>query len=431
VDGPGGMSRTGRPPLDTSAPPVVIVGLDNITGLQTARILRARGIPVFGVVADERHWAARTNTCLEVLRCSLDDDELVETLLALAGRLGTPAVLMPCTDAAVQTLSRHRAALGGHFLLPPGSPHTIEMLADKARFAEYATKAGLPVPRTEVLRTRSDAADVAPELRYPCVLKPSVKTAGWRTHGGVKGFKVEDVDEFLRTYDEVASWASVLLAQEWVPGARGEQFTCNAYFGEGGRPLAAFVTRKLRQWPPDVGTGASGVECRNDQVLAATLRLFGELRYRGFGYLEMKRDARTGQMVIIEPNVGRPTGRSATAEAAGVELIYTGYCDVVGRPLPSDRRQLYTGARWLDLRRDLQAAVVAHRQGELRFSDWLRWVHGAEAHAIWSSHDPLPFMVDVARASGTAARMVLRRKANRLVDRDERVLRQMDEANAS
>ena len=36
----------------TSPPPAVVVGLDNITGLQTARILAARGVPVFGIVAD-------------------------------------------------------------------------------------------------------------------------------------------------------------------------------------------------------------------------------------------------------------------------------------------------------------------------------------------------------------------------------------------
>jgi D-aspartate ligase len=430
VDGWCGLSPMQRTPLDPWATPVVIVGLDNITGLQTARILRARGVPVYGVVADDRHWGARTNACVAVLRCALDTEDLVTALLALASRIGEPAVLMPCTDAAVQTVSLRRAALEGHYVLPLAPHATLEMLADKALFAQFATTAGLPVPRTEVLRSRSDAAAVAGELPYPCVLKPPVKTAGWRAHGGVKGFKVEDADQFVRTYDAVAGWAPVLLVQEWVPGARGEQFTCNAYFARDGQPLAAFVTRKLRQWPPDVGTGASGVECRNDEVLATTLRLFGELGYRGFGYLEMKRDVRTGQMVIIEPNVGRPTGRSATAEAAGVELVYTAYCDATGRPLPRNRRQLYTGARWLDLRRDLQAAVVAHRQGELRLSDWLRWAYGAEAHAIWSLRDPMPFVVDVARASGAAARTLLRRRASGLIGQGDGGIRQMDEANA-
>jgi D-aspartate ligase len=423
------MSRMHRVPADSSATPVVIVGLDNITGLQTARILRARGVPVFGVVADDRHWASRTNACVEVLRCTFDDEELVSALLTLADRIGEPAVLMPCTDGAVQTVSSRRADLLGPFVLPLAPHPTVEMLADKELFAEFATRAGLAIPRTEVLRSREAAAAVAPQLAYPCVLKPPVKTAQWRAHAAVKGFKVEDPDQFLRTYDAIATWVPALLAQEWVPGDRAEQFTCNAYFGQGGLPLVAFVSRKLRQWPPDVGTGASGVECRNDEVRATTLRLFGQLGFRGFGYLEMKRDARTGRMVIIEPNVGRPTGRSATAEAGGVELVYTAYCEATGRPLPENRRQLYTGARWIDLRRDLQAAVVARRQGEMRLSDWLRWMHGAEAHAIWSLRDPMPFLVDITRASGTGARM-LRGRGPALIAKGDGVLSQMDEAEA-
>lgn len=392
---------------DWSQPPAVVVGLDNITGLQTARLLHARAVPVFGVVGDDRHWGARTNVCVEVLQAGLGDDDLVDKLLDLASRIGTPSVLVPCTDECVETLSRRRAALAGPYVLPL-SPHpVVELLADKAKFARYAATTGLPIPRTELLCSRSEAVAAAAALRYPCVLKPPVKTPVWRAHAGAKGFKVGDADELLRAYDAVARWSPVLLAQEWVPGSRAEQFTCNAYFGEGGVPLATFVTRKLRQWPPDVGTGASGEECRNDEVLATTIRLFGDLGYRGFGYLEMKRDARTGRMVIIEPNVGRPTGRSATAEAGGVELVYTAYCDATGRPLPTNRRQRYSGARWVDLRRDLQAATVARRQGDLRLRDWLSWMQGADAHAIWSLRDPVPFIVDVARASGAGLRMLV------------------------
>lgn len=391
---------------DWSQPPAVVVGLDNITGLQTARLLHARAVPVFGVVADGRHWGARTNACVQVLQSGLGEDELVENLLGLASRIGTPSVLVPCTDGSVETLSRRRAALAGAYVLPL-SPHpVVELLADKATFARYAARTGLPVPRTEILSSRDDAAAAAVDLRYPCVLKPPVKTAAWHAQTGAKGFKVEDAGQLLRSYDALAGLSPELLAQEWVPGSRGEQFTCNAYFGEGGVPLATFVTRKLRQWPPDVGTGASGEECRNDEVLATTIRLFRGLGYRGFGYLEMKRDARTGRMVIIEPNVGRPTGRSATAEAGGVELVYTAYCDATGRPLPTNRRQRYSGARWIDLRRDLQAATVARRNGDLRLRDWFRWVQGADAHAIWSLHDPLPFVVDVTRASGVGLRML-------------------------
>ena len=54
--------------------------------------------------------------------------------------------------------------------------------------------------------------------------------------------------------------------------------------------------------------------------------------------MEMKCDERSGKYFIVEPNIGRPTGGSATSEAAEVELLYTMYCDAIGRDLPVGKK---------------------------------------------------------------------------------------------
>ena len=101
----------GRPTGASSAqgPAAVVVGLDNITGLQTARILAGRGVRVYGVAADRRHFGSRTNACVDVVESRLSGAELIDALVRLAPRLGPdPAVLMPCTDGAVWSLSQQR-----------------------------------------------------------------------------------------------------------------------------------------------------------------------------------------------------------------------------------------------------------------------------------------------------------------------------------
>ena len=397
-----------------TAPPAVVVGLDSITGLQTARILADRSVPVYGVVADKRHWAARTNACLDVVESTSSGPGLVAALAMLARRLGRPSVLLPCSDAAVDTVSRHRDRLTDEgYLLGLSEHRVVELLMDKVRFTRYAAEHDLPVPRTEVLSDRSGAAAVAASIGYPCVLKPPYKTPSWLAHTSAKGFTVTDARSFLDVYHRVEHWVPFLIAQEWIPGTEDGLYSCNAVFGEGGRPLATFVARKLRQWPPDIGTSASGEECRNDEVLDTTLRLVGGLGYRGLAYLEMKRDARTGKLWIVEPNVGRPTGRSAIAEAGGVELVHTAYCDAAGLPLPAAREQRYGEARWLDLRRDLQAAYVARRRGTLTLRAWLHWVRGPKAHAIWSRRDPGPFLTDITGATRTGLRLLGPRRGGR------------------
>jgi predicted ATP-grasp superfamily ATP-dependent carboligase len=397
----------------------LVVGLDCITGLQTARILSARGVPVVGVVANSRHWAAHTRSCVQVVTSPLTGAPLLEALHAVSGQRPGPAVLFPCTDGSVSYLSKERGRLPPDHRLPLSPHSTVTMLMDKDSFAEHAVRAGLPVPRTFALDTPADAAAAAAAVHYPCLLKPASKSATWLQHTKAKGFVADDSRHLLSLYENVASWATSMVVQEWVSGPETDLYSCNAYFDESGRPLATFVARKVRQWPPGVGTSASGEECRQDEVLATTQEVFGRLGFHGLAYLEMKRDARTGRLVIIEPNVGRPTGRSAIAERGGVELVYTAYRHALGLPLPTTRTQRYGTAKWVDIRRDTQAALVARRRGELSLLQWARWLAGPKAHAIWAADDPMPFAVDLAQATRTGAGRLASQLRRRLGRRDE------------
>ena len=187
--------------------------------------------------------------------------------------------------------------------------------------------------------------------------------------------------------------------QEWIEGGDDSLYSCNCYFNAKSEPLVTFVARKIRQWPPGIGYSSLGEEVRDDFVRDATIRLFGGVNYHGLGYVEFKRDAVSGKSYIIEPNVGRPTGRSAIAEAGGVELLYTMYCDLLGLPLPAEREQRYVGAKWVDLRHDFQSALHYWRKGELSLADWRRSWRGKKAYAYFAANDPMPFLYDLYRAT--------------------------------
>jgi predicted ATP-grasp superfamily ATP-dependent carboligase len=386
----------------------VVVGLDNITGLQTARILAARGIRVFGIAGAASHFGSRTRVCERVIVSPLSGRPLIDAVRDLAGEW-PDGVLLPCTDGAVATLSRLRAELPPSLRLPLASDDVVTMLMDKLRFAEHAQRLGLPFPRTVTVASHADVKTAAATVSYPCVVKPAVKTVEWMRRTKAKGFRADSAEDLLRLYDGIETWSPTFVVQEWVEGAESRLFSCNAYFDRYGQPLVTFVARKLRQWPPQVGTSASGEECRNDAVLQETLRLFMGVGFHGLAYLEMKADERTGRLMIIEPNVGRPTGRSAIAEAGGVELVYTAYCDAAGLPLPANRTQRYGRAKWLDMRRDFQAFVVARRNGELTLRGWIASIRGPKAHAIWSSRDPMPFMTDITASVVGEGRKAVRR----------------------
>jgi predicted ATP-grasp superfamily ATP-dependent carboligase len=391
-------------------PYAVIVGLDNITGLQTARILNDRSVPVIGIAGNRDYWACRTRACERVLEARIDSAELIETLETLGPTLQSRAVLVPCTDLAVMNISANRARLSPWFHIRLPEHSTVERLTDKLEFVSFAIENELPIPQTFMLRSREAAEAAASSAVYPCVLKPALRSVDWDAEAGGKVLRVNSAAEFLSTYDRVAGLAKTLIAQEWVEGTDGDLFSCNCYYDRKAQPLASFIARKIRQWPPVAGISCSGEEVRNDEVLDVSLRLFTAARYQGLGYVEMKRDARTGRHYIIEPNIGRPTGRSAIAEGGGVELLMTMYCDAVGLPLPENRHQRYSGVKWIYLRQDLRSAWFYWRRGEITLKEYLESIRGPKVFAVFSWRDLGPFIADVAgslfkkaRSSGRAS----------------------------
>lgn len=377
---------------DKHGPPAVVVGLDSLQGLQSARVLADRGIHVIGVAKDAGHYASKTRACRDILVTDTGGADLVLALENLGKTLDTRAVLFPCQDKNVLIVSEHRDRLKEwyHIILP--SHATVELLMNKEAFYRYGLETGLPIPTTYILCSEEEARQVADQISYPCILKPPFRLRQWSKYTKEKAFVSTNKGEFLRTYEQCRKWSDVLIAQRLIPGDDTNHYTCNCYFGPDGKPLVTFTSRKLRQWPPQTGQACLSEEVRNDVVVEETSRVFQELDYRGLGYLEMKRDAGTGEYLIIEPNVGRPTGRASLAEAAGVDLLYTMYCDAVGLELPPNRQQTYRGVKWIHLMRDLQAAIHHWRRGQLTARGWWRSVRGKKTFAVLSLRDPLPFL---------------------------------------
>jgi predicted ATP-grasp superfamily ATP-dependent carboligase len=395
-------------------PPVVIIGLDCPTGLQTARIFAARGIDVIGIAAHASHPCARTRSCRRVLEVEAGEAPLVEALMRLGTQLEERAVLVPCTDLAVLTVSKHQGELRMLYRFAMSTIDVTALLLDKALFAKFATIHEFPIPRTFVISGPNDIETAGTEIDYPCVLKPSVKSSIWSANTTAKALVVGSPKELAESYRKFAPWADAFVVQEWIAGGDGDHYTCDCYVSAQGVPLVTFSARKIRQWPPGTGQGSLSVECRDDYVRDLTLRVLATAGHHGQGYLETKRDSRSGRHLIVEANIGRPTGRAAAAETAGVELLMTMYSDLVGAPLPTARTQKYLGTKWIHLRRDLQASVhlMMTRQAGVReiVEPW----RGPFAFALESRRDPIPFVADWAHAVGQVARARWERTRHRL-----------------
>lgn len=380
-------------------PFAVVIGLDSMNGIQTVRILAEHRIPVIAIAKDPKHPFCRTKLCSRIIYANTSSLEFIEELTSLGRNLDQKAVLFPCNDMNVLLVSQNRDRLKDYFHIMLPENDVIEMLMNKLRLYSYAQENGFPIPRTFFLKNTSDLESAIGEINFPGILKPPISAVPeWENQSKLKAYKVSNVEQLKDIFNRTKILAETLILQEWIRGPETNLYSCNCYLDIESNPLVTFVAKKLRQWPPITGESSLGEECRDDTVLRETIRLFQKVNFHGLGYVEMKKDEISGKYYLMEPNVGRPTGRSAIAEAGGVALIYTQYCDALGLPLPENRTQNYGNAKWIYLRRDIQSALYHRRNGDLSFKSWLDSMRGKKRYALFSWSDPGPFIGDLTRS---------------------------------
>jgi predicted ATP-grasp superfamily ATP-dependent carboligase len=83
------------------------------------------------------------------------------------------------------------------------------------------------------------------------------------------------------------------------------------------------------------------------------------------------------------------------AEANGVELLYTMYCDIIGNALPTNRKQTYSGLKWMYLRKDIQSTLYYLLRRKLTIGQWWNSMRGRKVDALFSWGDLGPFWYDI------------------------------------
>lgn len=374
--------------------PAVVTKIDFATGLQAARILAKYGIPVIGIADDPNHFCCKTNSCQRIIKADTTNEELVYALINLSEQLGTKAVLIPCSDESAYTISLNREKLRSsyHFILP--EHEILELFMDKSKFYKYCQQIHFPMPTTFFLNDKSDLKEIAENIKFPCIIKPSRSKDRWYDYFQEKVERIYCPEELYHVFEDSLKATESPILQEWIPGNDSNLNSCTFFYDNQHQPVITFTSRKIRQWPPGNGGICLGEEIRNYILVEHTVKLMDRVKFRGVGSLEMKKDDRDGRYYAIEVNVCRLPLRFKIVEAGGVELVYTMYCEALGSTNQTNTHQRYTGAKWIYLHRDILTSCYYHKKGELSLKAWISSLRGVNSFAVLSIRDPLPFILE-------------------------------------
>jgi D-aspartate ligase len=397
----GGKCRFGPRQDGETRVPAVVVGAPAAGTLGVVRSLSQAGIPV--ILLDQTTFAPAMHTrharTVTISRSS--GAPLVKDLLALAADITGPAVLFLTSDDAVSTVSEYRAELAASYRFRLPCHDCLTSLADKIRFQQLAEAYGFPVPCSVRIERMTDLSKLG-VLQFPAIVKPTVKTTEYLGRQFARAYKVASREQTEAVCRRLLPTVPGLVVQQWIEGVDSDLYFCLQYRGADGTTVCSFTGRKLSIWPPDVGVTASCTAAPEVQHVLQPLTeaFFERVSFVGMGSIEFKRDARTGQFLMIEPTVGRVDAQEEVATMHGVNIPFAAYLYEIGLEVPAieqDPVPVIWRDFWADWRsprgRRSQAPVTPKR----RIYD-----------AYWRLDDPLPALFHLLGGSMRSLRKAFR-----------------------
>ncbi len=336
---------------------VLVLGNDTRSFLSVIRSLGRAGVEVHAAWSEPDNPALRSRYLSRVHgipRYSARDGRWLDALTGLLREWCFDAVI-PCHDAGVLALHRHREELGRWTRLAIPDESAYEVCFDKRKTYELAERLSIPLPRQARATSTAEIHGLAAGFGMPLVLKPaaSVTPDDPEVRHEVRKVRLDEQIEAVAT--PMLARGPLLVQENFAGVGVGVEVLSRR-----GEILAAFEHERVHE--PPVGGGSSYRKSvpLSPALLDAAGRMMKELRYTGVAMAEFKVNPRTGGWVLIEIN-GRFWGSLPLTIAAGADFpryLYEMMVRGCGEFPPEYRTGLYCRNWRLDagwLRRNLSA----------------------------------------------------------------------------
>ena len=355
--------------------------------LSLVRALGRDGIPVAVAASEPGSRMRRSRYCRAVVRTPswVDEPEAaLAALIAWAKEQREAPVVFYQGDHDLLALSRGRSRLAPHLRCVLPSAELVEELADKRRFAALAERERLPVPFTLTLhRGSTAAAELARWDRFPCVLKPCMRSPRFaQLAQNQKAIRIGGRSEMDGLRAVVESHDTDFVVQEAIDGGEECIESYHAYIRPGGQIVGEFTGRKLRTWPRDCGYSTYVEITDADDVRRLGRSVLEKLGFSGVVKLDFKRDPRSRRLYLLEINPRFSLWLHPGA-VAGVPIPALVYRDCIEPGSARPAGPARAGVRWVNARDDW-------RTYEGSSARWLAEILCAQVNESFMLRDPLP-----------------------------------------
>jgi len=377
--------------------PAVVINSGNSNGYGVVVNLGRQGIPVLSVDFNPRNVTFYSKYAKRVLSPdpTASENAYIEFLVNLGKSLTPKPVLFVTGDEMVLVILAHREKLEAHFHMPMAQLETARKLLVKKEFYRMLDQFSVPHAKTYSPTDLSEVKAICANLDYPYILKPS-RSSNFAARFHNKCLKIDSPETLIECFRKVtAQDKEVILQQELLGTERYLVYTC---LDSASRPMAVNCYKKIRIFPIDYGNACACETVWEPGAVEMTLHTLTKMGYRGLAEAEVHRDARDGQLKLVEINA-RSTTEARLSAHCGMNMEYFVYRDALGLDIgkiPPPR----PGVKWFDIIVDIQSIFFPAgylSQRRITVGQWLRSYRGEKEYAFLAWDDPIPFMVLFSR----------------------------------
>lgn len=370
----------------------VILGANYYIGLSAIRCLGSQGIPVAAVdYSSTDVYGFASKYCREKLVSPYYKEQPLKTIAFLeeyGKKQEQKPLLIPCADAYVELIEPHYRRLREVYLLPDSPPGLYTDLLNKSTLKTLADRHGVLTPETLLPGEEGFYSQVAAEIGYPCLVKPSMSHS-FVSRFRAKMFTVNNEEELKKALDRAEEAGIAVFVQRIIPGFDDHMYTYDAYLDREGKVTHWMTCQKQRQYPINYGASVYTRQRYVPELHEIGAPFLEGLGYRGMVEIEFKKDAKSGRFYLIEVNV-RLSNLSSLFTRVGLNMPYIMYRDLTGDPLPSQKITRDTEVHFWYAFEDLLAIRHYLRARQLAPGPVLKSFFKPKAYAVWDLKDPLP-----------------------------------------
>jgi len=357
-------------------------------GIGIIRSLASKGIHVHAYDCLEKYKKGRTRfaSCKPCPDPLTQDEFLLQFLLKERQLFQEDPILVAGSDEFLQFMSKYRTKLAKHyrFLLPESL--LIDSIIDKRLFIKLVQEQNIPAPKTLIVNNPLRYRTILRDIQFPCVVKP-VFGYEFRKHLNRKVIVIKDLHQLRKNLFQYSTFGELLI-QEIVPGPDEAIYQIGALYDEERQLKAAFMGRKLDQYPTQYGSATLIESIVDEKILKEGLRILEQFNVTGIAAVELKRDCTDGKLKLLGINT-RPWLWHSLATRCRINLPYLYYLTLVDKPFEPVLDQ-QDGIKWLHLIPHFLSAREKRKSKNISWFSWIRTLLGPKEFALFKWNDPMP-----------------------------------------